>query len=162
MTRQAILAEELYRLALVLQKYNNFNLSFEGHRTTVVRTLSAMHFLIRCISMSAISDDQAHIIINTLENSLHTRYFDFASSLLDAEATLEHSPENQELLFQMSRIISLCICELCNKGKNYKASVMHCFAILQTLPRAFLPNTNEACLSADNVMDTARKYLKCD
>ena len=78
MTRHNVLVEELYRLSLSLDKYNRQTLFSKKQTATLTKTLSAMHFLFSCLQKETINDDDAHTIIDTLENILHTRYFDFA------------------------------------------------------------------------------------
>lgn len=157
MTKRDILSEELYRLSCGLEKHN---LYFASQRNTLMRTLSAMEYLVSCIHMDSISNNQAQIIINTLENILHTRYFDFALSLIIAEPKAEKN--QQALLFELTGVTSLCIGELCNKNKNYKESVRRYIAVLKTDSRALLPRAHKAWLSAEEATQITRTYLKCD
>lgn len=159
MTKRDILSVELYRLSCGLEKYNLF---LTSQRNTLMRTLSAMEYLVSCINMDSISNDQAQIIINTLENILHTRYFDFASSLLIAESKAVCIQNQQELLFELTGATSLCIGELCNKNKNYKESVRRYIAVTKTVSRALLPHAHEAWISTEEATRITRTYLKCD
>jgi len=159
MTKRDILLEELYRLSCGLEKYNLF---FASQRNTLMRTLSAMEYLVSCINMDSITNEQAQIIANTLENILHTRYFDFASSLIIAEPKAENAQNQQTLLFELSGVTSLCIGELCHKNKNFKESVRRYIAVLKVTSRALLPRAHKAQLSAEEAAQIARTYLKCD
>ena len=159
MTKRDILSEELYRLSCGLEKHNLF---IASQRNTLMRTLSAMEYLVSCINMDSISNGQAQIIINTLENILHTRYFDFASSLIIAEPKAENVQNQQALLFELTGITSLCIGALCDKNKNYKESVRRYIAVLKTASRALLPCAHKAWLSAEEATQITRTYLKCD
>ena len=68
MTRFDVLAEELYRLSLNLNKNNKWCLFRKRHAVQLTRTLSAIQFLFSCLRTETIGDDDAHIIIGTLEN----------------------------------------------------------------------------------------------
>ena len=159
MTKRDLLSEELYRLSSGLEKHNLF---FVSQRNTLMRTLSAIEYLASCINMDRISNDQAQIIINTLETILHTRYFDFASNVLKAEAKAVCVQNQQELLFKLTGVISLCIGELCNKNKNRKESVRRYIAVIKTVSSALLPCAHEAWISAEEADRITRAYLKCD
>ena len=162
MTRFDVLAEELYRLSLNLNKNNKWCLFRKRHAVQLTRTLSAIQFLFSCLRTETIGDDDAHIIIGTLENILHTRYFDFASALLNAEESIEYNTSQKGLLFDASYTISLCIGSLCNKEKNYKETVRRYVATIQTITQAFLPPTHSAWLSIEDANRAIRTYLKCD
>ena len=162
MTRFDVLAEGLYRLSLNLNKNNKWCLFRKRHAVQLTRTLSAIQFLFSCLRTETIGDDDAHIIIGTLENILHTRYFDFASALLNAEESIEYNTSQKGLLFDASYTISLCIGSLCNKEKNYKETVRRYVATIHTITRAILPANHSAWLSIDDVNEAIKAYLKCD
>ena len=162
MTRHNVLVEELYRLSLSLDKYNRQTLFSKKQTATLTKTLSAMHFLFSCLQKETINDDDAHTIIDTLENILHTRYFDFASNLLKAEESISYNIQQKELLFEASYTISLCIGSLCNKEKNYKETVRRYISTMQTITKAFLPPDHPNWISIEYANKTIKKYLKCD
>ena len=162
MSRHTILAEELHKFSLDLDKYNKRTLFYKKQTATLTKTLSAMHFLFYCLQKEIINDDDAHTIINTLESILHTRYFDFASSLLKSQKSISYNTQQKELLFEASYTISLCIGSLCNKEKNYKETVRRYIAAIQTITQAFLPPTHSAWLSIEDANRAIRTYLKCD
>ena len=150
MTRHNVLAEELYRLSLSLDKYNRQTLFSKKQTAMLTKTLSAMHFLFSCLQKETINDDDAHTIIDTLENILHTRYFDFASNLLKSEELISYNTQQKELLFEASYTIFLCIGSLCNKEKNYKETVRRYIATIQTITKVFLSPKHSAWLSIED------------
>ena len=150
MTRHNVLVEELYRLSLSLDKYNRQTLFSKKQTAMLIKTLSAMHFLFSCLQKETINDDDAHTIINTLEDILHTRYFDFASNLLKSEESISYNTQQKELLFEASYTIFLCIGSLCNKEKNYKETVRRYVATIQTITKVFLSPKHSAWLSIED------------
>ena len=162
MTRFDVLAEGLYRLSLNLNKNNKWCLFRKRHAVQLTRTLSAMQFLSSCLRTETIDDDDAHIIIGTLENILHTRYFDFATDLLNAEKSAAYNAQQKGLLFDASCTISLCIGSLCNKEENYKETFRRYIATIQTITKAFLPPNHPAWLSIEDASKTIKTYLKSD
>ena len=162
MTRFDVLAEELYRLSLNLNKNNKWCLFRKRHAVQLTHTLSAMQFLFSCLRTETIDDDDAHIIIGTLENILHTRYFDFATDLLNAEKSAAYNAQQKGLLFDASCTISLCIGSLCNKEKNYKETVNRYIATIQTIARTFLSHDHSAWLPTEDANKAIRTYLKYD
>lgn len=150
MTRHNVLAEELYRLSLSLDKYNRQTLFSKKQPAMLTKTLSAMLFLFSCLQKVTINDDDAHTIINTLEDILHTRYFDFASNLLKSEESISYNTQQKELLFEASYTIFLCIGSLCNKEKNYKEIVRRYIATIQTITKVFLSPKHSAWLSIED------------
>ncbi len=162
MSRHTVLAEELYKLSCSLDKYNKRNLFPQKQAAMLTKTLSAIQFLFSCLRKETINDDDTHIIINTLEDVLNTRYFDFASALLKAEESIEYNTPQKDLLFGASYTISLCIGSLCNKEKNYKETVRRYIATIQTATKAFLPPNHPAWLSAEDANRAIKTYLKCD
>ena len=162
MTRHNVLVEELYRLSLSLDKYNRQTFFSKKQTAMLTKTLSAMHFLFSCLQKETINDDDAHTIINTLEDILHTRYFDFASNLLKSEESISYNTQQKELLFEASYTIFLCIGSFCNKEKNYKETVRRYVATIHTITRAILPANHSAWLSIDDVNEAIKAYLKCD
>lgn len=162
MTRHSVLAEEIYRLSLALEKSNKRCLFARKPHTTSIHSLSAMQFLFSCLRTETIDDDDAHIIINTLEDVLHTRYFDFATDLLNAEKSAAYNAQQKGLLFDASCTISLCIGSLCNKEKNYKETVNRYIATIQTIARTFLSHDHSAWLPTEDANKAIRTYLKYD
>ena len=162
MSRHTILAEELYKLSLDLDKYNKRTLFYKKQAEMLTKTLSAMHFLFSCLQKGSINDDDAHTIINTLENILYTRYFDFASNLLKLEESISYDTQQKELLFEASYTISLCIGSLCNKEKNYKETVRRYIATIQTITKTLLSPKHSAWLSIEDANKAIKTYLKYD
>ena len=162
MSRFDVLAEELYNLSIVLDNYNKQTFFSKKQTATLTKTLSAMHFLFSCLQKETINDDDAHTIIDTLENILHTRYFDFASNLLKSEELISYNTQLKELLFEASYTISLCISSLCNKEKNYKETVRRYVATIQTITKTVLPPKHSAWLSIEDANKAIKTYLKCD
>ena len=162
MSRFDVLAEELYNLSIVLDNYNKQTFFSKKQTATLTKTLSAMHFLFSCLQKETINDDDAHTIIDTLENILHTRYFDFASNLLKSEELISYNTQLKELLFEASYTISLCIGSLCNKEKNYKETVRRYVATIQTITKTVLPPKHSAWLSIEDANKAIKTYLKCD
>ena len=162
MSRFDVLAEELYNLSIVLDNYNKQTFFSKKQIATLTKTLSAMHFLFSCLQKETINDDDAHTIIDTLENILHTRYFDFASNLLKSEELISYNTQLKELLFEASYTISLCIGSLCNKEKNYKETVRRYVATIQTITKTVLPPKHSAWLSIEDANKAIKTYLKCD
>lgn len=162
MSRFDVLAEELYNLSIVLDNYNKQTFFSKKQTATLTKTLSAMHFLFSCLQKETINDDDAHTIIDTLENILHTRYFDFASNLLKSEELISYNTQLKELLFEASYTISLCIGSLCNKEKNYKETVKRYVATIQTITKTVLPPKHSAWLSIEDANKAIKTYLKCD
>ena len=162
MSRFDVLAEELYNLSIVLDNYNKQTFFSKKQTAMLTKTLSAMHFLFSCLQKETINDDDAHTIIGTLENVLHTRYFDFASNLLKSEELISYNTQLKELLFEASYTISLCIGSLCNKEKNYKETVRRYVATIQTITKTVLPPKHSAWLSIEDANKAIKTYLKCD
>jgi len=162
MSRFDVLTEELYNLSIVLDNYNKQTFFSQKQTATLTKTLSAMHFLFSCLQKETINDDDAHTIIDTLENILHTRYFDFASNLLKSEELISYNTQLNELLFEASYTISLCIGSLCNKEKNYKETVRRYVATIQTITKTVLPPKHSAWLSIEDANKAIKTYLKCD
>ena len=162
MSRFDVLAEELYNLSIVLDNYNKQTFFSKKQTATLTKTLSAMHFLFSCLQKETINDDDAHTIIDTLENILHARYFDFASNLLKAKESISYNTQQKELLFEASYTISLCIGSLCNKEKNYKETVRRYVATIQTITKTVLPPKHSAWLSIEDANKAIKTYLKCD
>lgn len=162
MSRHTVLIEELYRLSLSLDKYNKLTLFSKKQAAVLTKTLSAIQFLFSCLQKETINDDDVHIIINTLENILLTRYFNFASNLLKAEKSISYNIQQKELLFDASYTISLCIGSLCNKEKNYKETVRRYIATIQTIIKVFLPQNHQDWLSIEEASKAIKTYLKCD
>ena len=162
MSRFDVLTEELYNLSIVLDNYNKQTFFSKKQTATLTKTLSAMHFLFSCLQKETINDDDAHTIIDTLENILHTRYFDFASNLLKSEELISYNTQLKELLFEASYTISLCIGSLCNKEKNYKETVRRYVATIQTITKTVLPPKHSAWLSIEDANKAIKTYLKCD
>ena len=162
MSRFDVLTEELYNLSIVLDNYNKQTFFSKKQTATLTKTLSAMHFLFSCLQKETINDDDSHTIIDTLENILHTRYFDFASNLLKSEELISYNTQLKELLFEASYTISLCIGSLCNKEKNYKETVRRYVATIQTITKTVLPPKHSAWLSIEDANKAIKTYLKCD
>ena len=162
MSRFDVLAEELYNLSIVLDNYNKQSFFSKKQTATLTKTLSAMHFLLSCLQKETVNDDDAHTIIDTLENILPTRYFDFASNLLKSEELILYNTQLKELLFEASYTISLCIGSLCNKEKNYKETVRRYVATIQTITKTVLPPKHSAWLSIEDANKAIKTYLKCD
>ena len=162
MSRHTVLAEKQYKLSCSLDKYNKRNLFPKKQTEMLIKTLSATQFLFSCLSKETIDDDDAHIIINTLEDVLHTRYFDFATDLLNAEKSAAYNAQQKGLLFDASCTISLCIGSLCNKEKNYKETVNRYIATIQTIARTFLSHDHSAWLPTEDANKAIRTYLKYD
>ncbi len=162
MSRHTVLAEELYKLSCSLDKYNKRNLFPKKQAEMLTKTLSATQFLFSCLRKETINDDDAHIIISTLEDVLNTRYFDFASNLLSSEDSIAYNTHQKDLLFDASYTISLCIGSLCNKEKNYKETVSRYILTIQTIARTFLSCNHSAWLSTKDANKAIRTYLKCD
>ncbi|MBE6943988.1 MAG: hypothetical protein E7453_06995 [Ruminococcaceae bacterium] len=162
MSRFDVLTEELYNLSIVLDNYSKQTFFSKKQTATLTKTLSAMHFLFSCLQKETINDDDAHTIIDTLENILHTRYFDFASNLLKSEELISYNTQLKELLFEASYTISLCIGSLCNKEKNYKETVRRHVATIQIITKTVLPPKHSAWLSIEDANKAIKTILKCD
>ena len=162
MTRHSVLAEEIYRLSLALEKSNKRCLFARKPHTTSIHSLSAMQFLFSCLRTETIDDDDAHIIVGTLENIFHTRYFDFATDLLNAEKSAAYNTQQKGLLFDTSYTIFLCIGSICNKEKNYKETVNRYIATIQIIARTFLSHNHSAWISEKDANESIKVYLKCD
>ncbi len=62
MTRVAVLAERLYDMGIGLKKYTPSNIARKKLQQECIRDLSAMQFLVYCIGMRRISDEDARAI----------------------------------------------------------------------------------------------------
>ena len=162
MSRHTVLAEKLYKLSCSLDKYNKRNLFPKKQTEMLIKTLSATQFLFSCLSKETIDDDDAHIIVGTLENIFHTRYFDFATDLLNAEKSAAYNTQQKGLLFDTSYTIFLCIGSICNKEKNYKETVNRYIATIQIIARTFLSHNHLAWISEKDANESIKVYLKCD
>lgn len=162
MTKNELLAQELYKIAIATKQYNRSNLRWSRKRQALIRTLSTMQLLVQYIGMSQISDDQIELLRSSLEYALDTPYSDFASRLKQTQATSNYSITHMELLTEMSGILSLCITELTKKQRGKYETVHKYIWGFHNFPRAFISESDNSYITPADACEYAKPYFKCD
>lgn len=159
MTRNSVLASELYKNAVALKKMDFNILARRSQREKVISTLAMMQFLTCCVGMKHISDEQAEIILSSLTNTYSYDVSNICEILVNSSADSDFSVKYNDLLFQMNLILSSCISELSQKNKGYKESAMRYILAFHNLPRAFLPLDDKRKASPSEVLEYSRSYI---
>lgn len=162
MTKNELLAQELYKIAIATKQYNRSNLRWSRKRQALIRTLSTMQLLVQYIGMSQISDDQIELLKNALEYTLDLPYADFACQLKQTEASSNYSVAHMELLTEMSGILSLCIAELTKKQLGKYETVHKYIWGFHNFPRAFVSESDSSYITPAVAREYANSYFKCD
>lgn len=154
MTKVSVLADRLYDMGIGLKKYTPSSLARKRVRQECIRDLSAMHFLVYCIGMKCISDEDARRIIPVLDAYRHPRLQNFADSLLEANEEADHSDEYDSLLFEMSSSLGYCVSILSSKQTAEYGAVCKIMWAFHNAPRAFLSLSHGMRIS----LQDARKW----
>lgn len=162
MTKNELLAQELYKISIASKQYNRSNLRWSRKRHSLIRTLSAMQLLVQYISMRQISNDQIELLKNGLEYALGTPYSDFAYQLKQTEATSNYSITHMELLTEMSGILSLCITELTKKQRGKYETIHRYIWGFHNFPRAFVSESDNSYITPADAREYAKPYFKCN
>ena len=162
MTRSNVLAALLYRKAVELKNQNYSKLYWKKSRDNLIKSLSAMQFLTHCIGMDSIQDDQAEIILSTLENSFFFDTADLRDSLNEASAESNITKEYRDLLFHMNLILSSCIYEISASKTGCAESVRRYICGFHNMPRTFLSISDKMKISPTDAWNYSKPYLKFD
>ena len=159
MTRNSVLASELYKNAVTLKKMDFNILARRSQREKVISTLAMMQFLTCCVGMKHISDEQTEIILSSLTNTYSYDVSSICEILVNSSADSDFSVKYNDLLFQMNLILSSCVSELSQKNKGYKESAMRYILAFHNLPRAFLPLDDKRKASPSEAWDYSKSYF---
>ena len=159
MTRTNLLASVLYQSALNMKSLDPRSLRREKNREKAMEALSMMQFLTGCLGMRQISDEQTEIILSVLEHTYHYDVSELAEPLKDAEAVTDLSPEYDDLLFHMHRILSDGLSAIMRKDGD---SAWRCMAAFHNLPKAFLSLGDTGKISPQDAWEWSKSYLKLD
>ena len=162
MTKNELLAQELYKISISSKQYNRSNLRWCHKRHSLIRTLSAMQLLVQYIGMNHITDNQIELLRSSLEYALDTPYLDFASRLKQTQATSNYSITHMELLTEMSGILSLCITELTKKQQGKYETIHRYIWGFHNFPRAFVSESDSSYITPAVAREYANSYFKCD
>lgn len=162
MTKNELLAQELYSLSIASKKYNRTNLRWSCKKRSLLRTLAAMQLLVQYIGMHQITDDQIGFLINNLEYILDASFSDFKTLLKDASRTSNYSEMHNELLVEMSGLLSLCIAELTKKQHGKYETIHRYIWGFHNFPRAFISESDNSYITPSDAREYAKSYLKCD
>lgn len=154
MTRVAVLAERLYDMGIGLKKHTPSNLKRRKLRQECIRDLSAMQFLVYCIGIKRISDEDARAIIRVLDAYRHPRLQNFADSLLEANEEADYSEEYDGFLFEMASSLDYCVSILSSKQTAEYGAVCKAMWAFHNAPRAFLSLSHGMKIS----LQDARKW----
>ena len=160
MTRQNLLAAELYRMAVRMKNQNSNQWKRTRERNDCISSLSAMHFLTHCIGMKHMSFQQAETIVSVLRNTYHFDDSELLDSMRDAAAQSDYTIQYEELLFQMHHILSVCIDCAIQKKKDYINSLNLYIKGFHNMPRAFLSTTDKSIISPQDALGYSNSYLK--
>ena len=160
MTRNSVLASELYKNAVTLKKMDFNILARRSQREKVISILAMMQFLTCCVGMKHISDEQTEIILSSLTNTYSYDVSDICEILINSSADSDFSTQYDDLIFQMNFILSSCINALSRKDKGYKESAMRYILAFHNLPRAFLPLDDRRKASPSEAWEFSKAYLK--
>lgn len=162
MTKNELLAQELYKISIASKQYNRSNLRWSHKRRALVRTLSVMQLLVQYIGMCQITDNQIELLKSSLEYALDTPCSDFASRLKQTQATSNYSITHMELLAEMSGILSLCITELTKRQRGKYETIHRYIWGFHNFPRAFISESDNSYITPANAQEYAKSYLKYD
>ena len=159
MTRTNLLASVLYQSALNMKSLDPRSLRRKKNREKAMEALSMMQFLTGCLGTRQISDEQTEIILSVLEHTYHYDVSELSEPLKDAEAHTDLSPEYDDLLFHMHRILSDGLSAVMRKDGD---SAWRCMAAFHNLPRAFLSLGDTGKISPQDAWEWSKSYLKLD
>ena len=159
MTRTNLLASVLYQSALNMKSLDPRSLRRKKNREKAMEALSMMQFLTGCLGTRQISDEQTEIILSVLEHTYHYDVSELSEPLKDAEAHTDLSPEYDDLLFHMHRILSDGLSAVMRKDGD---SAWRCMAAFHNLPRAFLSLGDTGRISPQDAWEWSKSYLKLD
>lgn len=158
MTRNEVLAEALYSMAISLKKFSSSKHHSKSDRNELISHLSAMQHFVFCIGMSEISDEQAKTIIEDFSYLLECDD-DFALDLTFSDSE-KYSNEHYDLLFIMSGVLNSCVYALTSQYKNYEKAVERMILAFHNLPRAFLSSENKMKISVKDALACYNSYFK--
>ena len=160
MTRSNALASELYKMAVGLKCINFDKLVWGKNRKSLGDSIATMQFIVYCVGMKHISDQQAEVVLHCLEHTYHYETDELCSVLREAAPQAEYTEDYDELLFEMNVILSRCSKELHDRKKGYTERVRRYIYGFHNLPRAFLPLSSKARISFREARKYAEPYLK--
>ena len=160
MTRVNVLASVLYRKSVSLKNQNFNKLIWNNNRNELISSLSAMQFLVACISLRNISRSQAEEIISVLHIAYHYDMQENSDLLREATDESDYSNEYEDLLFRMHSILSMCINSAMQKEKGYIRTVSSYIKAFHNFPRAFLSITDKSKISPSDAIEYSTSYLK--
>ncbi len=159
MTKTNLFAFILYQSSLTMKNMDFQELRRKKNREKAIETISMMQFLIHCIGMRHISDEQTEIILSVLEHTYHYDISELSEPLKNAEAHTDLSHKYDELLFCMHLILADSLSAAMRKDKD---SAWRCMAAFHNLPRAFLSLDDTKRVSPQDAWEWSRSYFKLD
>ena len=124
MTRSAVLADVLYKTAIDLKKYTASQLRWCKNRQALLQTLNTMQFLLQCIGMKTILEEQSSSILRCYKDLSGCSSMDFEDAFKNAHpATADYSADYEELLLRMAEILSRCSSALTKREKITEKSL---------------------------------------
>ena len=149
-------------MAIELKKYNHHNIFFKKKRNNLISSLSAMQFLVLCIGIKNISDEQAECILTTLKTLLNIDFTVFEDAFRNEKSSSEYSDVHYGLLLKMHSILSYCISELTSQRKGNIGTIEHYLLGFHNLPRAFLSVADNSHISPQEAWNYSKSYFKID
>ena len=162
MTKNELLAQELYSLSIASKKYNSTNLRWCCKRRSLIRVLSAMQLLVQYIGLHQITDEQTNFLTTNLEYILDVSYSDLNTLLKETDKNSNYSEMHKELLVEMSGILSLCIAELTKKQRGKYETIRRYIWGFHNFPRAFISSSDNFYIPPSDARKYTNSYLKCD
>ncbi len=151
MTKNAVIAEILYGKAIGLKKYKRSDFLFTRKRSEMLAALSEMQYLVHCLPMRSISDEQAREILNIVQ----TDRPDLTDVLIQANDHPDYAPEYEALLLEMSGILTSCIANIAKKQTGARESALSQMKVFHNLPRTFLSLESRQKISIQEARDYA-------
>lgn len=142
LTRVSLLAELLYDMGIGLKRFDPSKLARKKYRGECIRNLSAMQYLVHCLGMKHIADEDARKILALLDTHRHSRLQNYADGFLEAEAESDYSDEYHSFLFEMASSLTYCISVLSSKRKGEYDTVCKVMRAFHNAPRAFFSLSN--------------------
>lgn len=157
MTRSAVLADVLYKTAIDLKKYTASQLRWCKNRQALLQTLNTMQFLLQCVGMKTISEEQGSSILRCYKDLSGCSSMNFEDAFKNAHpATADYSEDYEDLLLRMAEVLSRCSSALTKREKDYRKIVTREIIAFHNLPRAFLSVSDCWRLSPQEALEYAK------
>ena len=159
MTRSSIIAKQLYIVAVDLKKYNSVALICKKNRDSLIKKLTLLTYLCKCVGMKELTDDKIYEITDKFK-IIDIDVNNLTTELVSAESMSNFSKEYNTVISEMSDILSLCMQELCEKRVGYRKRVRSCILAFHNLPRAFLPISDRLKITPKEAIEYSNLYLE--